>query len=313
MTAKYNYETLQSLFLVICILCVGFSSSRIDKLEGSHSQDIEKRILKKIPISEQQSLDNFLYRLIGQRQFGFALFGSKAVAIAGYSSVVSAGNLHYSPFEHIRKPEFEAWKKHKHYFQSDNFLWLDVPYGSKGIEITLVNKNKFLDVVSKHLKLFQKQLKRKVTPQELFQELSTTNKDILDFLNDREDLLGILLGFGEESSSLYQRREDLRDALFPKAPFISKSIAPDSHFSSAEEEYEYLVANMYVHQDDHPCDYFDLFFPIYFMNLATPEAYAIMDKYSRDKEKIAEIFLDKSFLETTLRQIHSNHPICLDN
>lgn len=313
MTAKYNYEILQRLFPVMCILCVVFSSSRIDRLEGSHSHDIEKQILKKIPLSEQKSLDHFFRRIIGQDQFGFALFGSKAVALTGYFPVVPAGNLHYSPFEHIRKSEFEAWKKYKHYFQSHNFLWFDAPFSPKIIEITLINKKRFLDVVEKHIALFQKHLHRTVTPEVLFYELSTCNTDILTFLNDREDLLGILLGFGEESAILYQRRKNLRESLRSEPPFIAKSISPSSNFSSTEEEYQYLLENMYTHQKNNIGGRINIFYPVLFMNLGTPEAEALIDKYERDQEKIIKIFHNKSFLKTTLKQIHSSHPICLDN
>src|SRR5258708_6817080 len=112
---------MKKLFLIISLLAI---LSTVFFLNRSRNYDTQvAKILDEIPVQDKKSLENLLRRELWYDQFAFTLFGSKAVAIAGYSPKLPAGNIHHRPFRNIRKDEFEAWERHNHYFQSENFLW----------------------------------------------------------------------------------------------------------------------------------------------------------------------------------------------
>lgn len=275
------------------------------------------QILKQIPLDDQKHLESFWRRVIRQDQFGFALFGSKAAATTGYFESLRSGNIHLMPFDHIRKKEFEAWKKYKAYFQSNNFIWV---VGSnvrceRLIDITFIQREKFLKVVSANLKIFQLYLKEDITPEELFERLKTCNQEILVALNHREDLFGILLGFGDEASSEYQRRDELMQALLPPPPLKIEKIEPFD-FDTAEDEYKFLKNNLYARNKDGlkytRNRHIFLFRPVIFMNLGSDESMGLIKKYGEDQEKVANLFHNRKFLEVILEQIHAENPICLE-
>jgi len=306
MTARKIYNFIEKRWLFLALIGFFFLSLSLFFVIESRSTHA------KIPAKERESLENFLHRVIGQDHFGFALFGSKAIALTGYFPIVPSGNVHCFSCSEMQRDEFRAWRKYKKLLSSENFIWTKTRLSPLIIEIALINKKKCIQVISEHLELFQTRLQQRITPEKLLENLISSKKHTLEFLKNDDLLLGILLGYGEKSSSLYQRREYLAKALRPEAPFMTKNIDPSSNFFSAEEEYNYLNENMCTWQNERARRWIYRFSSVKFMNLGEPEAFALIEKYEKDNEKIASFFLNRSFLEATLSQVHSANPIYLD-
>ena len=309
-----KYYTIQKVFLCLSLLFLALLMGCQGK---THCNNRVQKILDQISLEDQKNLETFWRRVLKQDQFGFALFGSKAAATTGYFQRLPPGSIRVLPFEYMRRREFEAWEKHKSHFQSKNFIWV-VGTNSQcnHLEsITVVHREKFLQVVSQHLEFFQTYLERECTPAQLFEDLKDGNQDILLLLNKREDLLGILLGFGKEASCEYERREELMRAMHPSPPFREETTPWG--FDTLKQEYDFLWTNLSARTDDgleySKNRHIFLFRPVLFMNLGSDEDENIIKKYRKDREKIAQLFLERNLLEVILEQIHAEKPICLEN
>ena len=174
----------------------------------------------KIPTEERQTLERFVWKLFCMDHFAYVLFGEKAIAISMYAEKepifdqqlsfkeAQSQSLHRlitdptmllmnSCFE-ITNYEIRVWKKYKHLFSSNNFLFIESDIGNNIKELLFINKKKLFDVLQKNHNTFKRILGDSFTTEKLYHEICEGRHDILKTLHEHEGLFGILLGFGKK-------------------------------------------------------------------------------------------------------------------
>jgi hypothetical protein len=178
---------------------------------GEESNKIVSTQEKLLTISENERiiLERFFQVLIKSDGLGYTLFGSKPVCLSAYFSTVPLGNMLRGCNSHAIKSGWQVWKKHESHFSHPNYLIFEERECVDGIEIHVlyfINKKKLLGTLNQHRKLFEQELKRGIDPEEFLYEIE--QKQMLSaLLKGHEGLLGVLLGYGVESSMNYHRRD----------------------------------------------------------------------------------------------------------
>lgn len=100
-----------------------------------------------------------------------------------------------------------AFKKNEHLFPHLNFIFSshihDEKNGWQTMDLFIINKRALSKCLAKHLHIFREVLGQDFAP-ELFISKLEEDVKINSLINNNEMLLGILLGYGEESSRAYQ-------------------------------------------------------------------------------------------------------------
>jgi hypothetical protein len=165
---------------------------------------------KLITISEndQLVLERFFQVLIKSDGLGYTLFGSKPVCLSSYFSSVPLGNMLRGCNSNAIKSGWQVWKKHESNFRHPKYLIFEEMEFVDDTEIHLlyfINKEKLLEMLNKYHRLFEQELKREFDPERFLCEIEQ-KKTLSSLLNGHEGLLGVLLGYGMESSMNYHRR-----------------------------------------------------------------------------------------------------------
>lgn len=172
---------------------------------------------------------------------GYVFFGSKPICYFGCSNSPHEDLIGTSNHELGAKLRLgiQWWKLAQPSYSNDNFV-LKIRQHNDLYEILSLNKKEILQTVQDNLTLFRYILGPKVTPENLFTALSTSNEPFYKILNHNNTLVGILLGFGTENSLLGARAEALSDFEFPgsEIPYATLS----NH--SSEEVLNYLEISL---------------------------------------------------------------------
>lgn len=99
-----------------------------------------------------------------------------------------------------------AFLKHKHLFPHPNFIFSveknEVAAGSQKIDLYIINKATLASCLEEHTQVFQEVLGADFYPEEFIARLEN-GEALTALINKSEILLGILLGYGEESCRAY--------------------------------------------------------------------------------------------------------------
>lgn len=269
-----------SLFLIY-ILGIG-SAPALEMSEQATSKNIEAT-LSSMSKEDYAALDCFFRRMLLQDHFAYVLFGDKPVAWSDYSiydgSYPSIGELIVS----LRKPNIQkrygckVWEKHKNHFRMKNYLLLIQEKESNDcVSIVIINKKNFLKQFSQNSDIFCRILGKEITGEKLLQQIEKEGILKKETLNNNEELLGILLGFGKKNSWLYQREEKLeieKQTQLIKDPVKTRLLFMD--------------------------------FPAFRADLNDPETKELKKKYTKQRKTITKIYRQNKFLETTLQRLCS--------
>lgn len=174
--------------------------------------------LKLIHPRERFYLSYFFKELVFDDGLGYILFGDKPICISGY--LVNSSSLIKPPNTLNFKKGYALWKKHEAYFSHPNFIFIDEPLESRGLQefeqktgdklefrtINIINKKEFINIINQNKDIFDRELGYDIDPELLLQEISS-KKIFFPLINNHEGLLGILLGYGVESSMEFYRNE----------------------------------------------------------------------------------------------------------
>jgi hypothetical protein len=165
--------------------------------------EIEKNILKE----DVKILEIFFQDLLFQRGFAYTLFGNKPISIEYYDR------------EDPNKPElflssaegYKTWEKYAGLFPSREHIFLFYEDDQENLyEITLINKKAFHQVVTENREKFAAFFGPEINSEKLLNLLIQKRCLWNTPMKDRDDLIGILLGFGRHNAELFQKRSEIQ-------------------------------------------------------------------------------------------------------
>ncbi|PJD95551.1 MAG: hypothetical protein CK425_08530 [Parachlamydia sp.] len=155
--------------------------------------------------------------------------------------------------------------------------------------IVLINKQVFRSVVNEHIKTFERILKRKINAEELLEEIAKFGYQ--KTLEDSEILKGILLGYGEHNSWLFEHRKKFYG---DKSPF---------HLDPSQKEKPLpIVKNPTFFYEDN--EDLVLISRINFLaDLSSSETQELTRKYNEADRKILKKYHPQNILHAVLPQL----------
>ena len=288
----------KAIFIFFLILLIPGTST---SASISKSEIAEK--IQAIPLEDHEKIEKFFRKLLFHHPFAYTLFGDKPVSIECFN------------LDKEQKPQlvgtssegYETWKKYIHLFPSSNYLFLFYEnINEKFCEITLINKNAFRQIVDKYREKFAEVFGSKVTSQKLLTFLMEKQSLWNTPMKNRDDLIGILLGFEKFNAELFQRREEIwiRKG---KAGITKRRTKPSPGYASVEEEFEAIQSSVQSFDKEEKPSIHYMRLP-YFM--AVPdhqETIQLSRKYSEQRKRITQRYAKGDVLEITFQQL------CLDN
>lgn len=255
-------------------------------------------VINNIPCEDREKLDYLFSKFILNNHFAYTLLGDKAISLAG--------NVNETPWDIFFKKDgakrkkicdnWAVWEKYRHLFEIKKYLLLK-EQSKKVDKITffiLINKDYFIKTINEYKHVFEKILNKKIDPKLLLEELESGKSTFQSLIKNSETLWGILLGYGEYNSKLYERRDEICHSC--KIPF--NHLKPSKGFSSIEEEEIYL--NQTLQSFDNESQMY-IITPINFSSDPyDPERNKKLQHYRELNKKIVENFKGKNLLETTL-------------
>src|ERR1700722_19826023 len=245
-------------FILLFIVCISLGGIYLRTIRrDSLKQESISKIISKIPKEDQLILDGFFQDLIFRSPFGYVLLGNKPISTIRYVNPTSDFYVMFriEPENLKLRQGIESWRKYYKLFPSKDFLFVFFgdPLIDAYIEITLVNKKKYLEVVQKNLTKFQKVFGSNITAEKMLDKISS-GQDFWDNNFDYE-MLGILFGYGESNSYLFQRRYDIDpDVHYGRFTLKKQITIPREGYTTVEEEFADLATRLDTLKDDHPLD-----------------------------------------------------------
>jgi hypothetical protein len=158
--------------------------------------------LKGIPNEDKVKMTSFFDYSIKVCHAGYVLFfDSKPVSIISFWTEDNST----AKF----KDGWDIFKKYEHLFPHKNYIFDEQQRkisSKESIQIFLINKKSFIDCINRHSNVFHEILHQKIDGLKFVHEIEN-GKHLMDLIEDNEILLGILLGYGEESSKLYNIKQ----------------------------------------------------------------------------------------------------------
>lgn len=251
--------------------------------------------IKTMESQERADLADFFKSVIFHDQFAYTLEGYKAMAISGgflyYHLIPYGKDVIQAPSPRRFWEGWKVWLKHRPNFEMQNFVLLEErSHQMESIKfIVLINKQVFRKVVNEHLKTFERILKRKINAEELIEEIAKFGYQ--KTLEGSEILKGILLGYGEHNSWLFEHREKFYGG---KTPF---------HLLPSQKEKPLPIVKNPTFFREHKL-YLVLFHPTNFLaDLSSPETQELRRKYDEAERKILSLYRPENILHAALPKL----------
>lgn len=273
-----------TLFLFLICFFHTIGSGKIH--EDIHlSQDVKIQI-DRIPKKERLFLEKFFDKLIRIDGLGYVLFGSKPVCLSGYFIKLPLGNMLMGCDNFSIKRGWEVWKKYEHLFPHSNYQVFEEAHvrGNDNIHsIYFINRTNLLKVITDNCEIFENELLKDFNAEKLLSEISK-KQSLSDVINFHEGLLGILLGYGAESSMHYYRR----DLMWKSQPPLL---------------YEEVHLQPAIYSNDTQFILGDIL-PIQFVGKSqSQEVKSILEQNSKERSYLLDIYSQGNLLEITLRKL----------
>jgi len=278
--------------------------------------------LEHIPLEEQRDLEAFFRHLIVQESCGFTFFGEKPMSLGGFWEL---NDLIFSqevldPIGFILETcgskniqiqkGWKTWTKYRHLFPENNFLIFDSKFNfSNNYHLIIcINKRTFSESFNRNIESFQLILGKDISSEKLIQLFQKEKENFYAVLNDHHGLLGILLGYGKENSSLFQRRSEIDDKYWTPHIFTLKKRAkiPSSNFSHISQEVFHLRKHLKFFPRNSQflpnINLLGLCLPGFIVNYHLEETLELEKRLYKECRHIIHQYKDNNFLEVTLSQ-----------
>jgi hypothetical protein len=239
-----------------------------------------------IPQEERLFLEKFFCKLIRSEGLGYVLFGSKPMCLSGYFTRLPLGNLLRGSENFAIKRGWEVWKKYEHLFPHPKYLVFEELNVSSDEDLHLIyfiNKNNLLRILNSNYVIFRKELSEDFDPKKILEEISA-KKIVSSIIRDHEGLLGILLGYGAESSMQYYRRDLMWKS---QPPLLYEEVN-----LQAVSPYPYEKS---IFVDIHPIQFVG--------NSQSEEVKKILEQNATERSCLIDIYSHGKTLEITLQKL----------
>lgn len=266
------------------------------------SEWIEQEVLPFITDGDREELELFFANLVEQDQFGYVLFSEKPIALSGgFVKTPSDNVLAGVETGCLCLKRWELWKSHFEKIRFPNFLLIEENFAaSPDIRfIFLINKTLFARTIRDHSDRIREIAGCILDPVNILADLEQGKTTLQQAIFFNEELLGILLGFGEHNSGLFAKRRQLQGPLL--IPLALK-IKPSIGFNSVEEEVSSISGRLQnPYDDDFGVCQID---PVVFVaDLTHPETSHLCRKYLKARGRLCRLFQNQSYLMVSLKQL----------
>lgn len=303
------------LFPFLFVFLIGFAP--ICRESKSLQQTDLKQFLSNLPNEERYLLDFFFRCLIQDDAIGYVLLGGKPMAFYScFQPKTIIDSAQISPHDKVAlffssmdeegalfRKGMEIWKKYESLFSGTN-VFFDVYEQTDElhlIQVSVINKCLMLPLLRHHFDKFKKLNDSIEDEESLFQSLLQDYLFKEKFYN-RDDLLGICLGYGENNAVLFQKMNDLRNCLEQHEFLPHKKSADRMQMLKAELS---SVENV-LRGRINPRKTRKFFFNIglgFRANFSDPETIQLQRKYGELHKQLTREYDGRSFLERTLELI----------
>lgn len=162
--------------------------------------------LKQVPLNEKICMRKFFDFAIKNDQAAHVIFfDNKPVCFTG----VVVRDKHKTFKDILYLKGWHAFKKNEQLFPHSNFIFNEKIFADENLKIIniyIINKRAIVTCLQEHANLFKKTFGPDFNPKKFISQLEGGYL-MTSLINDDEMLLGILLGFGEESSKAFQEEQ----------------------------------------------------------------------------------------------------------
>jgi hypothetical protein len=286
-------------WIIICgfVLCI--PSTYISALV---IKDPIAKAMDSIPLQDRKILEEFFRKLLFSQGFAFALFGDKPISVEYFDLEEKKKELFST------SPEgYKTWKKYVHLFPSRNYLFIfHEDLDKDECEITLINKKAFHQAMDKHREKFAEVLGPKMDSDTLL-NLIVKKKSLWNTpIKDRDDLTGILLGYGKHNADLFHKRSEIE---IRNRECKRKRTEPSPGYSTVEEELEILNTSLQSFSNEERVSLRLMRLPGFVADPKSEETNQLKKKYTQQRRRITQRFARGKILEITLKQLCSESPI----
>ena len=255
--------------------------------------------IQSISREDVKVLEFFFQNLLFQRGFAYTLFGNKPMSTEYYDR------------EDPNKPQlllssaegYKMWEKYAHLFPSREHIFLFYEDIQENIyEITLINKRAFHQVVAENEEKFAAFFGPEINSEKLLNLLIQKRSLWNTPMKDRDDLIGILLGFGRHNAELFQKRSEIESCRMRLTKYRT---TPSLGYHSVEEELEALNAALqsFCGEGRITLNYARL--PGFAADLNHDETRQLKKNYAQQRKLITRRYSRRNALEITLEQLRS--------
>ena len=175
-----------------------------------------KERLQHLSLQDKTYLRHFFRKIIYQDVGGHVLcFENKPVCSSGAVLKMQGASPQFK--ERLVTKGWLTWKRVESLFPHENFIFCEEPITVdrpnlkyKYLQILIVNVKATRDCLQKHEHVFKEVLGSHFSVEDFLDDVRE-KRELLSLINSDQALLGILLGFGEESSLIF--KEKTRDRL----------------------------------------------------------------------------------------------------
>ena len=282
-----QYRMKKNIFRLLIICTIGFSS-----LCGSEA----KQLIQSIPKEDCIVLESFFRNLLFFHGFAYTLFGDKPIS------------EEYFEIENPEKPDLyispnrdqRIWSKYAHLFPSSKYIFLFYENTEEHLdEITLINKKAFHQTFAANKQKFLDYFGPEMTSDRLL-DLIIEKQSFWNLDLKRQDLIGILLGYGKVNSELYQKRDELSS----HRPRLTKfRTTPSEGYQSVEEELNHLNETLDSFSKEGKISLHYMRLPSFAADAKHLETIQLRQKYSNQRKQITQRYIHGDVLEITLEKL----------
>lgn len=242
-------------------------------------------------------LETFFRDLLFSNGFAFTLFGDKPISINEYdidkSKLFSNSSVGY-----------ETWNKYSSLLPNSNYLFVFHENKISCLfEITLINKSAVQKVVIQNKDKFLDFFGPEVSSDKLISLIIDNGSLWNTPLKDRDDLIGILLGYGRKNAELFQKRSELG---LRKAGIKKSRTKPSPGYRSVKEELKAITRTLRPFDQSERSALFLMRLPGFVADSYSDETIDLKRKYTEQRKQITEVFSKGRVLEIVLEQLCSS-------
>lgn len=288
-----------------------------------HCQDFQKSqsILEKIaalPPEEKELLKMLFIDLFRVHGFAHALYGSKSIALTDYHVDEIKKNISIDSYcKDLLNREggapvsfylkgWKIWEKYQHLFKTPLYILKKHQISnSNSIFLILINKKAFLQTVKKNIKSFKRILGKAITPDHLLEEIEKEEIKFFELLKYDEELIGILLGYGQHNAQLFKRREEIYNFLERKKISLD-FIANFQGLENIHQELNNLQSKLHLFNPAITLPMADTFTPSFLADRDHSETIELRIVYQKIRPSISRLFDQEDWFEHILLQLTSD-------